>query len=137
METDHLSLRVQEEFIIQSFSVTNSDVTKWNPSVFQTWDRAMSELIPPAKPYIPREDIEELKGTLEKILNSGMLTLGEYTKRFEDMFATTTTVKHNPIYCSSHTNNKQNGQNGLTPWVITTQNNNNMNKQTKQHKQCL
>ena len=54
----------------------------------------MSELIPPAKPYIPREDIEELKGTLEKILNSGMLTLGEYTKRFEDMFATTTTVKH-------------------------------------------
>ena len=43
-------------------------------------------MIPPAKPFIPKEDIEELKGDLEKILSSGMLTLGTYTKVFEEQF---------------------------------------------------
>jgi dTDP-4-amino-4,6-dideoxygalactose transaminase len=44
------------------------------------------DMIPPAKPFIPKEDIEELKGDLEKILSSGMLTLGTYTKVFEEQF---------------------------------------------------
>ncbi len=52
------------------------------------------DLIPPAKPYIPNSDIQEMKTHLEKILKSGMLTLGEYTKQFEEMFAATTGVKH-------------------------------------------
>jgi dTDP-4-amino-4,6-dideoxygalactose transaminase len=45
-----------------------------------------ADMIPPAKPFIPKEDIEELKGDLEKILSSGMLTLGQYTKAFEEQF---------------------------------------------------
>jgi perosamine synthetase len=45
-----------------------------------------ADMIPPAKPFIPKEDIEELKGDLEKILSSGMLTLGTYTKAFEEQF---------------------------------------------------
>lgn len=55
----------------------------------------MSEqLIPPAKPYFPRADIEEMKVHLDKILTSGMLTLGEYTKDFERQFAASVNVKH-------------------------------------------
>jgi len=58
-------------------------------------ERPMStDLIPPAKPYFPKSDIEEMKTHLEKILNSGMLTLGEYTKQFEQLFAGMTGVKH-------------------------------------------
>lgn len=53
-----------------------------------------SEVIPPARPYIPKADIEELKSSLEKILNSGMLTLGEYTKQFEQMYSEAVGVKH-------------------------------------------
>jgi dTDP-4-amino-4,6-dideoxygalactose transaminase len=53
-----------------------------------------SQLIPPAKPYFPKADIEEMKFHLEKILDSGMLTLGEYTKQFEQMFASSVNVKH-------------------------------------------
>ena len=45
-----------------------------------------ADMIPPARPFIPREDIEYLKGDLEKILSSGMLTLGQYTKTFEEQF---------------------------------------------------
>ena len=52
------------------------------------------EIIPPARPYFPKADIEEMKVQLEKILSLGMLTLGEYTKQFEQMFAATTNVKH-------------------------------------------
>src|SRR5208337_4915556 len=56
---------------------------------------AMSdELIPPAKPYFPRADIEEMKVHLDKILTSGMLTLGEYTRDFERQFAAGLNVKH-------------------------------------------
>jgi len=47
----------------------------------------MSSIIPPAKPYFPQGDIEEMKQHLDKILKSGMLTLGDYTKDFERQFA--------------------------------------------------
>jgi dTDP-4-amino-4,6-dideoxygalactose transaminase len=53
-----------------------------------------SQPIPPAKPYFPKSDIEEMKTHVEKILNSGMLTLGEYTRQFEQMFAASTKVKN-------------------------------------------
>ncbi len=43
--------------------------------------------IPPAKPYFPREDIGLILSDVKKILISGMLTLGDYTKRFETEFA--------------------------------------------------
>lgn len=43
--------------------------------------------IPPVKPCFPKEDIELIQKEVEKILNSGMLTLGEYTKQFETEFA--------------------------------------------------
>jgi len=46
-----------------------------------------SVLIPPAKPHFSESDIAELKEDLGKILASGMLTLGEYTRRFEGEFA--------------------------------------------------
>lgn len=50
--------------------------------------------IPPAKPYFPSEDIQQISNDVEKILQSGMLTLGEYTKRFEEGFAQLCEVKH-------------------------------------------
>jgi len=43
--------------------------------------------IPPAKPYFPQEDILLIEKDVEKILQSGMLTLGDYTNRFETEFA--------------------------------------------------
>lgn len=39
------------------------------------------------KPYFPVEDVHQIQDDVEKILNSGMLTLGEYTKRFENEFS--------------------------------------------------
>ena len=53
-----------------------------------------AEIIPPAKPYFPKSDIEEMKIHLERILTSGALTLGEYTKQFEELFAASAKVKH-------------------------------------------
>jgi dTDP-4-amino-4,6-dideoxygalactose transaminase len=53
-----------------------------------------AEIIPPAKPYFPRCDIDEMKVHLERILTSGTLTLGEYTKQFEELFAASVNVKH-------------------------------------------
>lgn len=50
--------------------------------------------IPPAKPYFPPEDIPLIKNEIEKILRSGMLTLGEYTRRFEAEFAKLCEVSH-------------------------------------------
>jgi len=47
----------------------------------------MYKSIPPAKPYFPQEDIEEIKRHLERILRSGMLTLHAYTQKFESEFA--------------------------------------------------
>jgi dTDP-4-amino-4,6-dideoxygalactose transaminase len=52
------------------------------------------DIIPPAKPYFPSSDIEEMKISLEKILKSGMLTLGEYTRDFERQFADFVKVRH-------------------------------------------
>jgi len=43
--------------------------------------------IPPVKPYFPEEDIKSIQKEVAKILKSGMLTLGEYTRRFEEEFA--------------------------------------------------
>jgi len=49
--------------------------------------------IPPAKPYFPKEDIQLIHKDLDKILNSGMLTLGDYTKNFEAEFSKLCKVK--------------------------------------------
>jgi len=54
----------------------------------------MHKVIPPVKPYFPREDIDVIKGDVEKILNSGMLTLHVYTKEFEMLFADLCKVKY-------------------------------------------
>jgi len=53
-----------------------------------------SEVIPPAKPYFPRPDIDLIKEDLDKILSSGRMTLGEYTKEFERIFAESVNVRH-------------------------------------------
>lgn len=50
--------------------------------------------IPPVKPCFPKEDVELIKREVEKILNSGMLTLGEYTRQFETEFAKLCDVRH-------------------------------------------
>lgn len=50
--------------------------------------------IPPVKPYFPKEDIKTILGDVKEILASGMLTLGDYTKRFETEFAKLCHVKH-------------------------------------------
>ncbi|MGD8506137.1 MAG: DegT/DnrJ/EryC1/StrS family aminotransferase [Candidatus Bathyarchaeota archaeon] len=50
--------------------------------------------IPPVKPYFPEEDVELIQGEVKKILNSGMLTLWEYTRQFETAFAKLCGVKH-------------------------------------------
>lgn len=50
--------------------------------------------IPPIKLYFPPEDIDQIKVYAEKILASGMLTLGEYTKAFEKEFGSFHQVKH-------------------------------------------
>jgi dTDP-4-amino-4,6-dideoxygalactose transaminase len=49
--------------------------------------------IPPVKPYFPREDIQLILKDVEKILASGMLTLGDFTRRFETEFAKLCNVK--------------------------------------------
>lgn len=49
--------------------------------------KALSKVIPPVKPYFPIEDVERIKGDVEKILQSGMLTMYTYTKEFEKKFA--------------------------------------------------
>jgi dTDP-4-amino-4,6-dideoxygalactose transaminase len=54
----------------------------------------MPKLIPPVKPYFPKEDLEEIKKHVEKILLSGMLTLYEYTKEFERLFSEIHEVKY-------------------------------------------
>jgi len=50
--------------------------------------------IPPAKPYFASEDVTLIKEEVEKILHSGMLTLGNYTKRFEAEFAKLSKVQY-------------------------------------------
>lgn len=46
------------------------------------------------KLFFPREDVEQIKRDVEKILESGMLTLGDYTRRFEVEYARLCGVKH-------------------------------------------
>jgi perosamine synthetase len=43
--------------------------------------------IPPTKPYFPQEDVQIIQNEVKTILQSGMLTLGDSTKRFELAFA--------------------------------------------------
>ena len=43
--------------------------------------------IPAAKIYFPEEDRKELLNQIDEILESGQLTLGKYTKEFEERFA--------------------------------------------------
>ena len=50
--------------------------------------------VPPVKPYFSPGDIEQIKNDLEKILKSGMLIMGEYTKKFEGEYAKLCAVKH-------------------------------------------
>ncbi len=50
--------------------------------------------IPPTKPYFPREDIQTIKRDVEKIIKSGMLTLGEYTRRLEAEFSKVCKTKY-------------------------------------------
>lgn len=50
--------------------------------------------IPPLKLYFLPEDIAQIKGDVEKILKSGMLTMGEYTEKFERAFAKFCGVRH-------------------------------------------
>ncbi|RLI08542.1 aminotransferase DegT [Candidatus Bathyarchaeota archaeon] len=54
----------------------------------------MARQIPPVKPYFPPEDIEKVKEYVGQILSSGMLTLGEFTRRLEEEFAKLCGVKH-------------------------------------------
>lgn len=54
----------------------------------------MARVIPPIKLYFPLEDINWIMECIKKILDSGMLTLGEYTKAFENEFASFHQVKH-------------------------------------------
>jgi len=46
------------------------------------------------KVFFPQEDIKQVNSDVEKILQSGMLTLGEYTVRLETEFAKFCGVKH-------------------------------------------
>jgi dTDP-4-amino-4,6-dideoxygalactose transaminase len=56
--------------------------------------QSSAELIPAARPFFAQSDIGELKEDLEKILTSGMLTLGDYTKELERRFASLVGVRH-------------------------------------------
>lgn len=53
-----------------------------------------SKEIPPAKPYFPIDDIQRIQNDVRKILESGMLTLGDYTKRFETEFAKLCNIRY-------------------------------------------
>jgi len=54
----------------------------------------MRHEIPPARPYFSPEDIERIKGYIGEILRSGWLTLGAFTRRFEQEFAMLCGVEH-------------------------------------------
>lgn len=54
----------------------------------------MSKIVPPVKPYFLEGDIEKIKADIEKILQSGMLTLHIFTKEFENQFAKLCNVKN-------------------------------------------
>jgi len=54
----------------------------------------LSKIVPPVKPYFLEGDIEKIKADIEKILQSGMLTLHTFTKEFENQFAKLCNVKN-------------------------------------------
>ena len=55
----------------------------------------MSEkVIPPVKLYFPHEDIQRIIAEIDKVLQSGMLTLGNNTKYFEVEYAKLCMVRH-------------------------------------------
>jgi len=54
----------------------------------------LSKIVPPVKPYFLEGDIEKIKADIEKILQSGMLTLHIFTKEFENQFAKLCNVKN-------------------------------------------
>jgi len=54
----------------------------------------MPNTIPPTKPFFVSADIEEFKAYLDQIFESGILTLGEHTREFENQFATFVGVRH-------------------------------------------
>lgn len=53
-----------------------------------------SRKIPPVRLYFPPKDIDQIKIYVEEILASGMLTLGKFTKAFENEFGGFHHVKH-------------------------------------------
>lgn len=83
LEFDGCSIRLTSKLLLQSPTCVTLEIS---PSP--------SEVIPPAKPYFPRSDIETIKENVEKILSSGRLTLGEYTREFEGQFAKLAGVKY-------------------------------------------
>jgi len=50
--------------------------------------------VPPARIYFPEEDRQELLKKIDEILKSGQLTLGKYTREFEEKFAAYTGTKY-------------------------------------------
>lgn len=50
--------------------------------------------MPATKPYFPPEDVAQIQRDLATILASGMLTLGEFTRRFEEEYARLVGVRH-------------------------------------------
>lgn len=50
--------------------------------------------IPSVKLFFPQKDIEQIKEDVKRILESGMLTLGEYMRRFEVEYAKLCDVRH-------------------------------------------
>ena len=54
----------------------------------------MVRQIPPVRLYFPDEDIERIKSYIDQILRSGRLTLGDFTRRFEEEFARLCTVEY-------------------------------------------
>ncbi len=51
-------------------------------------------MLPSTKPYFNKEDIPDMLQDIKKVLESGRLILGPYTKRFEEQFANYLGVKH-------------------------------------------
>ena len=56
--------------------------------------KTMARQIPPVRLYFPDEDIEQIKSYIEQILRSGRLTLGDFTRGFEEEFARLCNVEY-------------------------------------------
>lgn len=51
-------------------------------------------IVPPARAYLPDSDITEIQGNVAKILKSGILTMGDFTREFEHQFSRVIGVKY-------------------------------------------